>query len=347
MFFENGIYRPGPDLPALCPIVKDEAEAVALAIQYADWLDAIEEYSEGFVVRLEGVPCPDLGELRSRVVPELPETFREMHDRLRGTFNYNPATEKYEGLSPFWLKILSRLYFQRRLGSKRKECFIRGGRRTGKSMTMCVFALHEALYGSYMPTADTSTFMFLSAQKPQAYERINVIRGFCNVLKLPKEIADVRTHEVRFPKLNRQIVAIAANPQAVVSYTCFGVICDEMALWGNTAAGADADTAKPEVILEQLKPTRITHKNAWLIGISAPWSTLDLHYEHVEKGTDAHQLVWHSPTWIANPTVTKEETHAEERDEIKWRRQYAAIPLDSDEQRFIPKPFIDQAWSWP
>jgi hypothetical protein len=342
VILENGIYRPGPALPRESPFVASEAEAKALAIGWADWLEAIEVRRDGYVVKLEGVPSPE-GEAVERIEPRLPATFVDMHERIKGVFNYD-AEGVGQGLSPFWLKLLARMYFQRELGSKRKECFIRGGRRSCKSMSLCVVALHEALHGSYVQTADTSTFMFLSAQKPQAYERINTIRRFCSALKLGKETVDIRTHEVRFPQLNRQIIAIAANPQAVVSYTCFGTVLDEMALWGNTAAGADADTAKPEVILEQLKPTRITHKNAWLIGVSAPWSTLDLHYELFEKGTDEHQLTWHCPTWVGNPTVTEAETRAEERDEIKWRRQYAAIPLESDEQRFLPKPFIDRAW---
>jgi hypothetical protein len=59
---------------------------------------------------------------------------------------------------------------------------------------------------------------------------------------------------------------------------------------------------------------------------SSPWSTDDFHATCFDQGDTEHQQVSFAPTWVANPTITEEETHALEPDERVWSREYAAHP---------------------
>jgi hypothetical protein len=340
------IYRPG-GWPTSCPCVRTEEEASAAAFQYGDILDGIEVYRDGYLVRLESVLVDDRpnGEVRETLVPTLPEKLADM-DRLLAAkgLNVDPATGKGMGLSPWWRKQIARMYFTRDLGdgTRRKEMIVRGGRRSGKSISVCLIALYETLHGQHTPTLDTSIFLFLSAEKPQAVERIQTIRKFCELLGIESLGIDARglkAQKIEFKKLGRAIEAHTASLTSVVSMTAYGACCDEEALWGNDAEGTDP----ADQILEQLRPTMLTQPNAWLFHVSAPWSTLDEHYKAFEHGTDNIQIAWHCPSWVGNPTVSKEETRKQTRDPMKWQRQYAAIPLSSDETKFFPKPFVDMA----
>lgn len=340
----SDIVRPGPSLPDFCPCVQTEAEAWKVAWQFGDSLDRIEQYRDGLIIRLEGVPEGERpnGDLLDFVEPTLPPKLAEMNDRLAAKgLNIDPVTRKGMGLSPWWRKQVSRMYFARKLNPtiQRNEVVVRGGRRSGKSITICLVSLYETLYGDHVPTLDTSVFTFLSAERPQAKERINTIGTFCKLLGMGKEEADPQTERVRFPKLNRMIEAHTASLTSVVSMTSHGACCDEEALWKDEKDGSNP----AELILEQLRPTMSTQQNAWLFHVSAPWSTLDAHHRAFERGTDSIQFAWHCPSWVGNPTLTKEGCARLTRDQAELRRQYYAIPLSSAEEKFFPKPFIDMA----
>jgi phage terminase large subunit-like protein len=187
-----------------------------------------------------------------------------------------------------------------------------------------------------IPPGDTGYFAILSADKDQAQERLET----CHEALKALGIAHRKTAtEITLADKNVGIKAFAATTTAVVSFTCIGYICDEMARWRDKDTGANP----AKQIVTSLRATMLTMPSAIGFYVSAPWSTLDLHHEMVEAGDTKTQLVFVAPTWIANPTITEQQTRDLEPDEQSWSREYAAIPMSSDESKFFSAEFIDAA----
>jgi hypothetical protein len=51
----------------------------------------------------------------------------------------------------------------------------------------------------------------------------------------------------------------------------------------------------------------------------------DAHAVAFDAGDNDYQVTAYAPTWLANPTITEEDTHRLEPDERRWRREYLAI----------------------
>ena len=303
--------------------------AYNVALAHADRLEAIRLYDSGKVwVELEDEVRPtdkeisELGKVKSVYVPQLPAELEKLNDTL--------VKKGWPDLSPWWRKQIARTYF-----SGRRNAVYRVGRRGGKSSSICRVAVYEALYAEHnVPPGDTGIFAIISAERYQAKDRLSTIKSILDALGIDcKQTAE----EVRIPSTNRNIRCVTASLTAVVSFTCIGAVCDEEALWAD-----DSGQNPAKEILASLRPAMATQKNARLWHISAPWSTLDVHHEQYSRGTDKTQVCFYAPTWVANPTVTEEDTHSLEPDEASWARAYKAVPLASDESKFFSAALIDK-----
>jgi hypothetical protein len=236
-------------------------------------------------------------------------------------------------ISPGWWRILERCY---RTG---KRNFVgRGGRRAGKSSTLIGrVAVFEMLAPWHVvPHGDVGWFIVISASKPQAKARIGTAHKALDDLDI---VHRHTTEEITLADRPIGMKAIAATLEAVVSDTCIGTLCDEMARWRDKDTGANPAAD----ILTSLKPSMATMPNAKAWYISAPWSTLDEHHKMYEAGNDESQEVFFGTTWDLNPTITEADTHKLERDKVSRDREYGAIPMSSDETKFFAGAFVDAA----
>jgi hypothetical protein len=188
-----------------------------------------------------------------------------------------------------------------------------------------------------VPPGDVGWFIVLSADKPQAKNRIKTAHKALDDLEIPHRST---TEEITLNDRPIGMKAIAATLEAVVSDTCIGTLCDEMARWRDKEH-AGANPAKE--ILTSLKPSMATMPRAMGWYVSAPWSTLDEHHKMVEAGTDESQEVFVGATWEMNPTITEQDTYALERDDESRLREYGAVPMSSDETKFFAAAFIEAA----
>lgn len=236
-------------------------------------------------------------------------------------------------ISPGWWRILERCY-----RSKKRNMVGRGGRRAGKSSTIIGrVAVFEMLSAKHVvPPGDIGWFIVISADKTQAKNRIKTARKSLDDLEIPHRAT---TEEITLADRAIGMKAIAATLEAVVSDTCIGCLCDEMARWRDKDSGANP--AKD--ILTSLKPSMATMPNAIAWYISAPWSTIDEHHKMFEAGGDESQEVFFGTTWDLNPTITEADTHKLERDKVSRDREYGAIPMSSDESKFFAGAFVDAA----
>ena len=242
--------------------------------------------------------------------------------------------------SPWWWNVLEE--FEE---SIKRHFVIRGGRRGGKSSTICGrVAVRELLSDRHVvPPGDVGYFAILSADKDQAQERLDTCSKALTSLGIP-EGKGQGTHrktanEITLNDRNVGIKAFAATLKAVVSFTCIGFICDEMARWKDNESG----TNPAKQILTSLRATMLTMPSAKGWYVSAPWSTLDEHHEMVTKGTNDSQSVFIGTSTEMNPTLTDKMIEDLEPDEPSRMREYYVVPMASDETKFFAASHVDDA----
>lgn len=243
-------------------------------------------------------------------------------------------------LSPWWWETFESFLRNRATRRALRSLVLRVGRRGGKSSSLSRLAVCWAQHGPWsVSPGDVGVIPFLSVHRDEANGRLRTIEAILAALS----IGHRRTSE-GIELSGRPVVfkVFAATTQAVVGFTSILEIGDELAAW------RDADTnANPAAeVLSYLAPTRATQPWSFRLLCSSPRSTDDAHYSLMERGDTADQQVAEAPTWVANPTLTEEETHALEPDLRVWAREYAAIPqasvlgafdADAIERAFAPR----------
>lgn len=257
-------------------------------------------------------------------------TIREMDAAL--------VAKGWVATSPWWWWVIEKVFAFRMVFSSLVVGVVRGGRRGGKSTTCCKVAVHQTCFvDHHVPEGDVGYFAIISAEKEQAKARLKTIGKMLVALDIKhKETAE----EIVLLDRNVGFKVVTASLTGVVSMTCIGALCDEMARWRDKDSGANP----ARQVMSSLRPSMATMKGtAILWAVSSPWSTLDLHHEMVERGDVDEQLTFKGATWEMNPTLTETDTHALEPDEASWQREYAAVPMSSDETKFFNAAFIDAA----
>lgn len=231
------------------------------------------------------------------------------------TIDTRLAARGGHGLTPWWQAQLGRWYAS---GTRR---FVgRVGRGGIKSTTAARVALVEVLFGEWpVPPGEVHYFAFVSASKAEAGQRL---RQIAEMLRALGVAFDQAGDELIIPELRRGVRVFAATVGAVSGFRCFGFCADELAKW--TSADSAANPA-PEVIAS-LRAMCVTHPGAREFLISSPLGLLDFHAQAFERGDNENQVTASAPTWIANPSITEEQTRDLEPDERIWAREYAAQP---------------------
>jgi hypothetical protein len=243
-------------------------------------------------------------------VPATLESFLDLGRTLERVF---------PGYPPWWVEQAERFYSS---GARR---FVARVGRGGVKSTMGVgFALNEVLFGDWqVPPGEVHYFAFVSASKPEAAQRLRQLEARLDALRIPH---DRSGDEIVLRDMARGFRVFAATIGAVSGFRCFGFVADELAKW----MSAD-HSANPAVeVIASVRAMCVTHPGAREFLMSSPFGRSDLHYELVEEGSNAEQVVAIAPTWIANPRVTEEQTRKLEPNERVWRREYAAEPGDTE-----------------
>ena len=246
-------------------------------------------------------------------------------------------------ISPWWWNVITDFYTSGALGAVAEV-----GRRGGKSSTICgkvapaelttmVERNGELVPFHEVPPGDIAYFAMISAEKPQAKARLQTTKKALQSLGFT--LSKDNTEEIILSGQRLGVLAVTASVKGVVSFTCLGALLDEMALWEDEEAKANP----AGVVVKTLKPTTATMKQARIWYVSAPFAQMGEHYEMTQNGNTPAQRVYHGATWEANPTLTEAETHLLEEDYASWLRNYAAVPMSSDETKFFAAEMIEAA----
>lgn len=242
------------------------------------------------------------------------------------------ARHGFPPLSPFWRETLERF-----LATERRQLVLRVGRRGGKSSSLCRLAVVVALYGDHkIPPGDVGVVAFVSVSRDESAQRLKTIEAILRALEVPFRRADAAIELVGRPIVFK---TYAASLAGVSGFTCILAVCDELAKWRDADTGANP----AREVLASLRPTLATQPNARIVLSSSPFSTLDAHFEAFERGETPEQMTAEAPTWVANPTVTEEDTRALEPDGPTHAREYGAIPMDGGASAFFDARAVEAA----
>jgi len=248
--------------------------------------------------------------------------FYDAQDRMLVAAGW-PAT------SQWW-----RAQIERFLRSGRRRFVLRVGRRGGKSSTLCRFAVAWALYGKQyeIPPGDIGVVAFVSVSRDESGQRLRTIDAILRVVigekayKRQGDTIELTDRPVAFRTFTASIAGVSG-------FTAILFVADEVSKWRDADTGANPASE----VLASAGPTMATMPAARMFLCSSPLGTLDAHATAFDQGDTATQLVAHAPTWLANPTLSEEDTRALEADERLWRREYAAIPQATFSSAFDPQ----------
>ncbi len=236
------------------------------------------------------------------------------------------AARGFPAMSPWWREQLTAFY----QGGQR-QLVLRVGRRGGKSSTLCRVAVLEALYGDHrIPPGDVGVVAIVSTRREEASARIRTIAAILDALRVRHRPADSGIELTDRPIAFRVFPCTIA---AVSGFTAILVVADELAKWRDSETGVNPATE----VLAALRPTMATMPGARIILSSSPLGPDDAHALAYAAGDTDWQMVAHAPTWLANPTISEEQTRSLEPDDRVWRREYLAIPQVGVSAAFEPE----------
>ena len=229
----------------------------------------------------------------------------------------------FPATSPWWRVQLERLFSKDASAPARRRWLVRAGRRGGKLSTLARLAVCWALFGAWsIPPGDVGVVAFVSLSKDEASSRLRTIAAILDALGIKYE---QRGDELEIATRAALFKVFACNTSAVVGFTSIAIFGDEVARWESRDTGANP----AREVIGSLAPTMATVPAAFMVLSFSPWSVDDYHAELFDLGDTAFQIVSYAPTWVANQTISEEQTHELEPDERVWSREYAAIPSSS------------------
>jgi hypothetical protein len=226
------------------------------------------------------------------------------------------SAAKVPAMSPFWREALIRF-----LMSGKRQLVVRAGRRGGKSSTLSRFAVAYALWFATtgrIPITDVGWVVFLSVDNNEAKQRVDSIEIVLKLLGVKHERAGM---EIRLADYNIGFRVLTCSISGTSGYTSILIVADEVSKWMSKDTGANP----AKEVLASVRATGATTR-APVCLISSPMTDDDEHARAFDEGETDFQMVAFAPTWVANPSLTEQDTHELEPDERIWAREYAAIP---------------------
>lgn len=234
--------------------------------------------------------------------------------------------------SPWWRDRIAEHY-----AGGRQVMVARVGRRGGKSSTVSRVAVLEALHGEHrIPPGDLGVVAVVSTRRDEAANRLRTIRAILDALGIEHRPCDGGLELVDRPVAFK---VYAASIAGVSGFTAIFILLDEVAKWRDAETGANPATE----VIASVRPTMATQPRASMWLVSSPMGTFDAHYDAFERGTTAEQLTAHAPSWVANPTLTEEQTRRLEPSSLVWAREYAAVPQAEVESSLLSAELLSRS----
>ncbi|MEI9951627.1 MAG: hypothetical protein WDO74_22270 [Pseudomonadota bacterium] len=242
----------------------------------------------------------------------------------------------HHGLTSWWKEQLARWYAH----PTARTLVARVGRGGTKSHISVKVALNEVIHGDwFVPPGEQHFWAYVSTTKDEAAQRLNLIERFLIDLGLKYER---NGDQITVQDEPRGWRVFAATVASVSGFRCFGATGDELCKWKS----ADKMANPAGEVMASINAMTVTHPGARRLLVSSPLGMTDHHYKRFALGDTADQLTCEAPTWIANPSITEQQTHELEPDPRIWSREYAARPQAGALSVFEPEAIV-RAFQWP
>ena len=217
-------------------------------------------------------------------------------------------------LTPWWRAQMRRFYEH----PTARTFVAQVGRGGIKSHTSAKVALNETLFGDWrVPPGETHFWAFVSRSKDEASQRLQLLEQFLRDLHVP---FDSDGDQIVLRDEPRGFRVFGCSIGAVSGFRSFGYSADELSKW--SVEGVNPS----EEVCVSLNAMSVTHPGARQLLVSSAFGMLDYHFDRHAEGDKRDQLVANAPTWVANPSVSQEQTRRLERNPKIWAREYAAQP---------------------
>jgi hypothetical protein len=240
-------------------------------------------------------------------------------------------------LSAWWREQVRRYFdaYERGEALEFWACVGRGG---SKSTALYKLATYEALFGSFtIPSDERHYAIVLSRVRSEAEKGLLIISSWLKKLRIDhRAVGDT----IDLDWMPRGIRVVTASVASASGWRAFFLGCDEFAKWAwDGALATDA-----EEVIASARAMLATHPRAKVMVASSPWISEGMFYQAVTGGDGEGRVVTKAtPSWVANPIVSEASTRLRERNERRWRREYAAEFVDSYEGGFFPEALIASA----
>jgi hypothetical protein len=233
--------------------------------------------------------------------------------------------------SPVWLKEIERFYAH----PTARLLVAMVGRGGVKSVTSCKMALAETLSGDWrVPPGEMHFYTHISENVSEAKKTQGILERYLRFLGVAFDKSE-NTLTMRELPLGFKI--LAARVGGVSGWRAFAWTADENAKWNDGGVDPSGE------VLSSIRAMTVTHPNARGRMFSSPLGTSGEFHDTWKLGDTDEQTVCQYPTWIANPSVTEEQTKKLERNPDKWRREYAAIPIEGNAESLFSAEMIRRA----
>lgn len=218
------------------------------------------------------------------------------------------------------------------------------GRRGGKSFALALIAVFKACFENYTPflaVGERATIIIVAADRRQARVIFRYARGIMEAVPALSGLIEGETADELRLTNGVNIEVMTASSRTIRGYACPVALLDEVAFWSVEGA-ADADTD----IIGALRPAMKQFPGAMMLAASSPYARRGALWEAYKANhgrDDARALVWQAATWVMNPTISREDLHAEfDADPAQASAEYAAA-FRSDLESFVPREVVDAA----
>lgn len=210
------------------------------------------------------------------------------------------------------------------------------GRRGGKSSFLCRLGVTQAVWGDWeVAKGDVGVVAVVSVSLDEAKRRLKTIKDILDAIGEPHTATAVC---IRLKRRPAEFRALACSLQGVVGFTAIAILADEVATWRD-----DSGANPAREVLAKLSPTMATVPSAFQVLASSPDHVHTLHHERYLLGDTEQQIASNAPTWVANPTITEEQTRELEPNERVWLREYAAVAQEHQSDPVLNKDAV----IWP
>lgn len=240
--------------------------------------------------------------------------------------------------SPWWREQIERFVTllgscldERRRRSLLRRWVIRAGRRSGKSTTLSRLLMAWALYGAWsVPPGDVAIVAIVSVDRGEAAARLRTIRDILTALGIEHE-ARADEVEITDPRVRRSVLRVYTCSVNSVGMTTIAIFGDEVALWSNRETGQNPASR----VIPQLAPSLATQPFGFMILSSSAWTTDSFHEQCFQEGDTTSQITSAATTWVGNPSLSEQDTHALEPNHADWLRSYGNEPSDAIVENFF------------